>query len=131
MYYVKHMAKALLLILAIQAPLNASAVEKSIMNDLSRIAHNLCDLSVMAAKGLLWCGETALSATCHMTDFMKEHPVIATTLGLSAYAAWRVIKHRYGNRIYCRLNPVPTYYCCPSCGHVAGSAFNGTYSVSY
>jgi hypothetical protein len=120
MYYVKHMARVLLLILAVQAPINASDVERSIMNDLSGIAQNICDLSIMAAKGLLWCGETAISATNNVTYFMKEHPVIATTLGLSAYAAWRMIKHRYGHRMYWGVNSEQTYGFCPSCGHVLG-----------
>lgn len=129
MYYLKHITKVVLLMLVIQMPINASDVENSIMNDLSGVAHNLCDLSIMAAKGLLRCGQTAIGLTRDLTGFMKKHPVIACTLGLSAYAAWRVMKCKYGNKIYCTLSGAQphAYYYCPSCGHIS----DAPYSISY
>lgn len=139
MNYKNHIALALLLLITVSLPINADettdivantvgvATQNHVLDDLAGIANNLGEFTVMSAKALLWCGQKGLSGAHKVTCFMKDHPVVACTLGLSAYVAWRLIKHRYANRgTYCTLSPAPQhhkYYCCPTCGVVMGDTY--------
>lgn len=121
----KYAIFALLLMISVQLPICA-VDEGSITKDLSTIATNIAELTVMLAKGLVGCGQMAIGLTRDLTGFAKDHPAITCTLGLSAYAAWRLMKYKYGDRIYCTLRGVPphAYYYCSACGHIGDAPYN-------